>query len=361
MFPSGDRRRLRYHLRDTLHEVSGLPRVGRCGRRVVATKGGVEVRLAALVAHFANLQLCGSVWACPVCGPRIRETRAREIEGGLVVHAERGGGAGFLTCTVRHHDGQQLGRLFEVITSGYRSILGSTGWRQDVSEFGIVGTVRAAEITHGPNGWHPHLHSLVLTEVPLPDSAWTYLADRFYARWRSAVMARGLAEPTRAHGVHLSAVRSTEDVARYTSKFVDAFEKERSVGRELARHDLKQARRPGHRTPFTLLGDFDATGEAGDLALWREYEVATKGKSSVHWSRGLKGALEVAEQSDDEIVAEEIGGEVLEVLSRPEWSYVLSRRLRAFLLEVAEGGRASLDDVMRVIRRESAKEREDIG
>ena len=31
------------------------------------------------IAHYAGLTTCGSIWACPVCSAKIRNTRALEI------------------------------------------------------------------------------------------------------------------------------------------------------------------------------------------------------------------------------------------------------------------------------------------
>ena len=95
------------------------------------------------------------------------------------------------------------------------------------------------------------------------------------------------------------------------------------------------------------------TSISDDLALWCEYETATKGRSSLRWSRGLKGRLLVAEVSDEDIVDELIVGEVLDVLSRPEWAFVRSRRLQTLLLEAAEAPeRVGFGELMAAIRQE---------
>jgi len=343
----------RYLLRDLLNGVSSLPRCRRCGWRIARGAEGVPIVLSDIVAHFANLQLCGSVWSCPVCAPRIRERRAAEIEQGLGTHLGNGGGAGFLTATVPHDQGDQLAPMLATVRDGFKTMMGSRSWRRDRLEFGIVGAIRSPEITHGVNGWHPHLHGLVLTEKPLVPSDWDTIADRFFIGWSSSVVRGGYRAPTREHGVTLSAVRSATEVAQYTAKFQDGTEL-RSVGRELTRHDTKQARRHG-RAPIAILRDFSETGEKSDLSLWREYEQATKGVSSVRWSRGLKAALGVVDVSDDEIVQEVIVGEILDVLSRPEWRFVKQNRLHTMVLEAAEHPeRVQFDQLMAAIREEVA-------
>jgi len=346
-----ERREDRYRLRSVLNEVSTLKRCVRCGFRLVAGAQGVPVVLSELVAHFANLELCASVWACPVCSPRIRERRAAEIEDGLQRHLEIGGGAGFVTQTLPHDQGDRLVPLFDAVAESWRLNLGSKGWRRDVRAHGIVGNIRAVEITHGENGWHPHLHGLVLTVEPLDVATWELIGDGLHRRWSASVQRRGFRAPTRRHGVTLTPVRSASDVAQYTAKFQDGTDL-RSVGRELTRHDTKQARRHG-RTPVGILRDFADTGDADDLALWHEYERATKGRSSLRWSRGLKRRLHVGDVTDEDIVGETIVGEVLDVLSRPEWAWVRSRRLQSLLLQAAEAPeRVGFDELMAAIRQE---------
>jgi hypothetical protein len=254
-------------------------------------------------------------------------------------------------ATPPHDQGDALAPLFDAVAEGWRSGLGSKGWRQDRDEFGIVGNIRSVEVTYGENGWHPHLHGLLLTERPLDASSWDVIADRLYVRWARAVERRGYRTPTREHGVTLSAIRSAHDVAEYTAKFQDGTES-RSVGRELTRHDTKQARRHG-RTPVGVLRDFASTGDVADLALWHEYEHATKGRSSLRWSRGLKRSLGVGDVTDEAIVEELIVGEVLDVLSKQEWAFVRSRRLQTLVLEMAEHpDRVQFEELMRAIREE---------
>jgi hypothetical protein len=126
--------------------------------------------------------------------------------------------------------------------------------------------------------------------------------------------------PHGAARVNITRCSSAEDAGQYIAKTQDV----RAVGNEMARADLKQGR-AGGRTPFEIFDDFRWTGDADDLAVWREYERATKGRQAITWSKGLRALLAVAERTDEEIAAEEIGGEDLAVIHGDDWRRIVRR------------------------------------
>jgi hypothetical protein len=310
---------------------------------VVDSHAGVALVVTGGGAHYSGLQSCGSSWVCPVCSVRVREKRAREIEEGLGRHFDRGGSAVFVTLTMPHDFGDRLGPLMDALQGSWRSVLSGRQWQEDRARAGVVGSIRSTEVTHGVNGWHPHLHVLLLTATPLAEHELARLRARLYGRWAAAMVVAGYRRPTPANGVTLSTVRSRAEVASYTAKVDGGF----SVAREVTRHDRKAARRHGV-TPFALAVDA-ANGEVDGFRLWREYEAATLGRHSIQWSRGLKAELGVVELSDDELAAEDQGGEVVARLTVGEWRYTLQEHLDTRLLDVAadERRRALVLDVIR--------------
>lgn len=337
------RRADRRALRRRLGPLSGHDRLAKCGRSVSDVSAGVTLRLLDGVAHYSGLQSCGSIWVCPVCAPRIREERAREIEAGLASHFATGGSAGFLTLTLPHDQGDALGDLLDALMRSWGRETGSRGWRKDRQEFGVIGFVRSTEVTCGPNGWHPHLHVLLLTETPLSAERWEQFAARIFPRWERAVVRAGYRAPERHFiegqwrgGLTVSAVRSASEVASYTSK-VQGLGEGWGAGREVARHDLKLGRSGRHRAPFQIARDAVDGGEAADVARWCEYVRGMHGRRAIEWSRGLRDRLGLGEgRTDEEIAAEEIGGEVVLVLSRDEWGELYAAARDTLLLELVE-------------------------
>ena len=342
---SPQRRRWRYAARDLLWSFSSLKSLRACGRTKIDTGAPVAVALGDGVAHFRNVQRCASVHACPVCSAKIRAARAGEIDAGVTAWRQAGHGAEFLTLTLPHDVGDRLAELVDAVADSWRRTTGQArGWKEERELFGIVGTIRVLEVTHGLNGWHPHLHVLLLTEAELDDVERRILLAGIEARWGQAVVRHGYRAPAPGVGVTMTPVRSSETMARYMSKVMDEAGRERSVGMELARGDLKAGRRKG-RNPFEILADVLEDGDVDDLALWGEYERATKGRRVLTWSKGLKELLDVDDVTDEELVDEEAGGEVVIVLDEIHW-----RRLKATrggmgrlleLVELDDDGRAA--------------------
>ncbi len=104
----------RFHLqsgaRALLSRGEKKERVCHCLRTLQADKDCVEVwHLHELVrARYGNLQTCGSVWACPVCGAKITERRKIELTAALVAAKELGWVVVMATYTVRHNASDAL-------------------------------------------------------------------------------------------------------------------------------------------------------------------------------------------------------------------------------------------------------------
>lgn len=328
-----------------------LPRLRSCGRRRIDTDAGVMIKKRDGVAHYTNVQMCGGVHSCPVCGPKIRQRRAEEIEAALRVHLTvplswgdgkrcrlgedfpAVGSALFLTFTLPHDCGDDLTHLLATVADGFRRVIGGRGYLADKATYGIVGSIRALDLTHGAAGWHPHLHVLLFLNRAITGSELRTLQRRFFDRWESAAIQCGYRAPL----IGLCPVErvTTAEVGNYVQKVVLSEETGRRLGMELTRHDLKQGRRAG-RAPFQILSDFAASGDCADLALWHEWETVSRGSQSLTWSRGLKSIFAVAEKSDEEIAAEEIGGEDVTMLSEAEWGVVVSECGQLAILEAAE-------------------------
>ncbi|WP_033314680.1 hypothetical protein, partial [Streptomyces iakyrus] len=93
--------------------------------------------------------------------------------------------------------------------------------------------------------------------------------------------------------------------------------------------------------PFELLEYFRQTGDMAVVPIWQEYEKGTHRRRAITWSRGLRAQLlgDEAELSDEEVAAEEVGGETWAVL--PAESLRAIRRvpgLQARILDAAENG-----------------------
>ncbi len=215
--------------------------------------------------HFDNLRTCGQAF-CPYCGPRLMRDRRAETKR-LAAAAHRSG-----LQTVRvdlthgHRPGDQLADLidaeqkaFAIMGSGKSALSGKLR-RAGV---GYRGMRRAADIMHGPTGWHPHHHALMLLDAraSIPDVT-SIITDR----WAAATQHAGLTVGAGAVLVELVDV----DGAGYLYKTGVRDDQPDQYG----------------RTPYQLLR---AAVAGDDLAgeLWDEYARALQGRRLTVTSPGL--------------------------------------------------------------------------
>lgn len=347
-----ERRTLRWSLRalNRRKGISALARGASCGMPLGAS--GVAVKRGPDgTSHTAGVETCSSIWACPVCAAKIRATRADEISRGLSNHIAAGGGALFVTLTLPHQAGDRLQRTVELVSEGFRAINSGRAYKRDHDEFGILGHIRAFEVTHGDNGWHPHLHVILAMKTPSSANVAAAIEARWQARWDRWLVKQGWPASVAGIGVRVDRVRRDAAAAgAYLAKLQEGEKLDRSVGNEVARADLKGGRRSS-RVPFEILADFGSDGLADDLALWQEFQLATKGRSAIRWSKGLRELLlpDEEEETDEEVAAAEVGGDTIAILAPWLYRKIAGRPYgEAFLHVAAEQG--GISGITRYVR-----------
>lgn len=286
-----------------------------------------------------------------MCAAKIRAHRADEVARGLSTHIARGGGALLVTLTLPHQAGDALRKTIALVSDGFRSVNAGRGYADDRAAFGILGHIRAFEVTHGDHGWHPHLHVVVALDRPATRDSADALQARWQARWDRWLTRSGWAASIAGIGVRVDRVRrDAAAVGSYLAKLQEGERLDRSVGNEVARADLKGGRR-GSRVPFEILADFGSDGNAHDLQLWQEFQLATRGRSAIRWSKGLRGLLldDEDELSDEEIAAAEVGAAEIARLVPGLYRRIAARPYGEAMLHVAaeQGG---ITGIVRFVR-----------
>lgn len=359
------RRHVRFAQRELLWSESSLTRVTTCGRTPVQNGGVMLKQATGDKAYYSGLASCGSIWACPVCSAKIRNRRAEDISKAAANWTDEGNSVVAAAFTVPHNRGHQLKDTFEAVASSFRKIQQGKKWQDLRAELGIMGQIRAVECTYGENGWHPHIHALffcsarryVTSEEEYVTSTGKTRTRRTYGydvgeidqaglvkltlhlrkAWGDAIVAAGFNRPSEIHGVDVQLVASAEEAGAYIAKTQDG----KAVGNEVARGDMKLGRKGG-RTPFQILDDFRWTGDEDDLRLWHEWEQVTHGRRAIFWSDHLRALLlpdEGEEATDDEIAAEEVGGENVAMIDKITWKGITARPgLACALLDRLESG-----------------------
>lgn len=297
-------------------------RIGVCNRvaRVDGSMIGVRRRRDGSGAYYTGLMQCANVWACPVCSAKISERRRVELTGALAAAKLRGWRPLLLTLTVRHDQGQELPEVLRGLLSAYNRLV--SGVNRLSALDGYCGAVRSLEVTHGANGWHPHLHVLIFVTAATV-SAWQLRAAALLDRWSRITGAVGLGKCNR-HGLQL---HDGAKAARYVSKW--------GLPEELTKTAQKSARSETSRTPFQLLDD----ARGGDWLsgeLYRHYVDSMAGRAQLYWSAGLRKSLALEVKTDEELVQhEDQGDEGVLSLTKQEFAHVVRLGLRGALLEMA--------------------------
>jgi hypothetical protein len=252
--------------------------------------GAVNVgRTASGVVHVGGVQRCASVWACPVCAPTIRERRALEVDQVVSGALAAGKFVYFVTATVSHKLGEHLADVLGLVTESWRATF-SGRFSATLKAAGYVGMIRNIEVTHGHNGWHPHIHAILIFDRPA-----AAMVQSLGSRYSTAVASRGGVSLFPGPGWNASLCSSASAISSYLAKVEGGW----GVGLEMARGDLKLSKGTNGRTAMQLLTD--AAGGCPDSAiLFRIYEQATKGRNFMRFSRGLKAMFGVEEITDDE-------------------------------------------------------------
>lgn len=355
---TNDNRTARYVGRAALHKISDDPRCQECGRRSVLPGGNVELRKTEDGGvGFAGVFTCGKVWLCPVCNSKVMARRALEI-GVALAWAQREGLQviwGALTC--RHIKTTPLTQLLSIQRGAWASMSRTKVWRSanatervahtthgdscpwecnfradhicgpdagceyfcpkvydtiqkteldGTFSNGRVGYIKAAELTYGANGFHPHFHPIILYRGDAQEAEW--FATDVVNEWVLGVEGQG-GEALRDGGQSLKVVKGvevfealngyvTKSTYNYGALALEAVWSQAKTGRGRAKSTASH---------WTLLAAI-AQGLADEAGVWMQIEEAIAGHRMITWSRGLRDFAGLNdEKTDEDVAAEEVG------------------------------------------------------
>ena len=204
----------RFALKSVVNRLLPTSRTSKCCRwRVPKQALQVHRSIEHGKAFFSGLQVCASVWACPVCAAKISERRRAELVTAVALAKSMGMHVKLLTLTVPHGLGDDLPTLLVQIRNAWRRTTTGRAGKDFRKLLGIKGTIRALEVTHGQNGFHPHLHVLLFLEQDATNGC---IQGLFTPIWQDACTKAGLPRPSDAHGCR---VDDGSKAAAYASKW----------------------------------------------------------------------------------------------------------------------------------------------
>ncbi len=360
-------RLLRWELqRSARHLLGSKHRLGVCHRVQAQDLDGNGVRVYrrhdCASTYYRGLMVCANVWACPVCSAKISERRREELEKAISLVTANGGGVYHMLLTVPHaRKDEPLGLVADLLKAYERLCAGKYALSRLIP--GYLGFVRSLEVTHGENGWHPHLHVLIFTEKALMPAQVDLMRHVLWGKWEARVFKVTGKLPSRKAFSFDPAIRGSLEekdfavvehdlvhvcpVTGYVTKYgtdrelQEVIKNRRKWGAadELTKANAKKGGRAGGRSPWQLLADFQ-DGDIHAGMLWKEFITAFKGRAQLYWSQGLRSKLGLDDEASDEQLAAAITMEdmLLARISDADWKLILARDLRGQVLEVLRSG-----------------------
>lgn len=335
----------RYALQAEARRLLPSERVAQCGRWIIPGKHHVELRYSPerQRSSITGCAVCGSLWSCPVCSAKISERRRVELACALDAARSAGLRVVMLTLTLRHHRGDDLRSLLDVLSRSWGVLTAGRAGMELRRTHGMLGYVRSLEVTYSlEHGWHPHLHVLLFLDK-LPDGASWSLGDLdAFLRGRWERVTASLGHAVNEHGLTLTS--DNEHLSEYVAKY--GHDRRWDLDSELTRWHSKHGRADS-LTPWDLLeGSFAGDTMAG--ALFVAYVEAMRGRHQLEWGKRTRALLldDLDEQTDEQLAT--AAGEdmaLLAYLSRQAWRVVYGNGAVGDLLALVEDSRGDLDAV----------------
>lgn len=345
-------------LRGYVRKVSKIPRVRKCGHTTRRREGvGLVVDLKApsskRIAGFRGLYSCASIWACPRCSAVIGIERSEEVRQAIKQWVTKGARIGrrkktpligplpfeagydvdsgeelsepvrplvwgreytdhppgkvvMLTLTMRHKNGDDLDFLWRSISQAWERLTRSNS----TIKRNVAAYIRAAELTHGKNGWHVHLHICLFV-----DSDWVNRIEKhrqsIFKSWFDVLDKMELEADPKAQKLDYDPDQSATEIANKLSAYITKEASTWDLAQELTGATIKKASGE-NLTPRQMLAVLHAHDEGKQVgytkaqinllrARYAEYEMASHGKRQLTWSAGAKRAFAVAEITDQDV------------------------------------------------------------
>lgn len=299
---------------------------------------GVHLANEQKKAFFSGLVSCGSVWSCPVCAAKVQERRREEIAKAIDwAYDEAQLQPVMVTLTFPHRSWHGLGQLLNQQADALHRLRAGAPWSKVKAWAGYRGLIRALELTHGDNGWHPHTHEIWLVRKDLDAEE---LKAKVLKRWQSSCIRAGLLNPNdsaqlAAFQEHSVDVKGNCSASDYLAKQDDS--RHWGADREIAKASTKAGKAKGAH-PFGLL-DQAKNGCTRSGALFVTYSLAMRGKRQLFWSAGLKELVGIDDLSDETLAEQEREeADQLGQLDADDWHTVRRAGARAAVLDAAEDG-----------------------
>lgn len=277
-------------------------------------------------AFYRGLMVCGLRWVCPCCTAAKSEESKKQLNAALAQGRQTGLVPVMLTLTARHSKKMALAKFWETLSTAEKKMKKRRQWKA-LNKRLPGGFAKAVEVTYGKNGWHPHLHIILLTDGADEAEA-LELVEALREIWLEELEKVGLDGHSTAAKKRSFDVRSAATAAEYVAKW--------GAAEEMTLSGSKVGRAEG-RTPWQLLREArEAETEKERMfagALWYEFIQVFKGvhqlRKSPKFSETVKKYRATNPEEEDEP-----DENTLIHLDDASWTFGRWRRVR--ILEAGE-------------------------
>lgn len=325
-----------WRLKSVVNGLLAGQRTSMCMKYLNAQTVDIKKSAETNKCSFTGLVVCGSVWTCPNCSRRISEKRRDELAEVVAVARSQGETVLMVTQTFSHLQGDVLVETLQKLSKAQRYFTSGRAATTLREQLELDGTIRALEVTHGRNGWHPHLHTLWFIKSKSPNRL--RLKRQLFCLWWKACKKVGLTTSYK-HGLDISC--QSRDISTYIAKW--------GIETEMTKSNFKTGGKKDSVTPWGMLQHIADKGPKTILytAKFVEYAAAFKGQRQLWWSKGLRARLALpAEFNDLDIVKEDMmlkpSDIILASLTLDQWYPITRYNLESSLLDTAETNPAGI-------------------
>lgn len=332
----------RYACQSVARKVLPEERVSKC-LRMINNQTQLEVwkHIKTEKAFYNGLVVCGSVWHCPICAAKISERRRLELKQAHDLHLAEGGKMALLTLTFSHKKTDSLKDTIQKFGQATQRFMSGKRFQNIRNKMGLIGRVRAFEVTYGSNGFHPHTHTILFYKN---DVNLKTIKKEMFELWEKACNKAGLTVMEQ-YGLDL---QRGDKAQEYMTKHGTW-----SLEQEMTKAHIKKGKL-NSLTPFDFLREYLETEEKKYWSLFKEYAECFKGKRQLQWSQGLKKHFIIEDKSDEELAKEKKDdADLLGLISYQDWKVILKYEMRTKVLEYCEqyGFTEGLTKIMQEVER----------
>lgn len=349
---------LRFYLLSIAREILPNERIKVCWRYPLPGRTCIEIIYSEELkrARSSGTMKCGSAWVCPACMMYIQERRRQELTKAMEKSKDKYFTV-LATYTASHSLKMPLSDLLAKMQASFRSVKTGRMWQLIKEDYMLAGSVKATEITFGASGWHPHYHELIFVDRNMLNKRFSVSPEQFAEglqnqigqRWIEMLAKNGMSGKK---GVAFDVRASNKDIAEYIAKWGRAPRNiALNVNPDEVAYSVSKKARGDNLSVLDIL--YLAEKSSQHKYLFKEYHLATKGKSQLQWSRGLKELLDI-EIIRDEIAAEGVETETDVLLAEIEtglWKYISQNFLMGQVMTYANtGDKTKLENLLMVIK-----------